>query len=68
MHKIYFLIIEIFILLSFNSCALSDSSDPAIISGIITDSSGKGLSDVIIEVDALSGKIDTKPHQMGSTQ
>lgn len=65
MHKIYFLIIEIFILLSFNSCALSDSSDPAIISGIITDSSGKGLSDVIIEVDALSGKIDTKTSANG---
>lgn len=65
MHKIYFLIIEIFILLSFNSCALSESSDPAIISGIITDSSGKGLPDVIIEVDALSGKIDTRTSSNG---
>ncbi len=59
MRYLYLFIIEALILASFNSCILNETAEPVTISGTITNSSGIGIPQVAIEIDASSEKIST---------
>lgn len=55
MRYLYLLLFEILITLSFCSCVITDADNPVTISGTITDSYGKGLPEVTVQLETTSG-------------
>ncbi len=55
MRYLYLLLFEILITLSFCSCVITDADNPVAILGTITDSYGKGLPEVTVQLETTTG-------------